>query len=286
MNASHLIKLDFPYEEPDRSRIEVVQTGGVSRMVVNHSLGPLYIHNPRITGPGCHALLANYGGGLVDGDAVSLEILCREGARLSLGSVGSLQVYSSPAHGTVQRIHGIVESKALVLSIADPVVLHCEAVYKQQQEWHLAPDANLVVAELIIGGRLETGERFSFREYAAEISIYVAEELVLYDSFQFLPSSFNYTDPAIFAGRSCLLCAYMIGPRWPRLAERLAELLESSTSPESSSILAAVHPLEENGYILRAVADRPRELTEFLDCICNFVEDPEFLGFNPRKRKY
>ena len=148
------------------------------------------------------------------------------------------------------------------------------------------PDANLLIAELMIGGRLETGERFTFNEYAAEISIYVAEELVVFDSFVFRPSTFNYTDPAFFAGRSCFLCTYMVGPRWAPLAHRLAEVLESSRSSMSASVLAAIHPLERNGYILRAVADRPRDLAEFLDCTCDFVEDTEFLGFNFRKRKY
>ena len=273
-------------EEPGWSRIEALQTGGTSRMVVNESLAPLFIHNPRVPGLGCHALLANYGGGLVDGDTVSLEILCREGARLSVSSVGSLQVYGSPVHGALQRVRGMVESEALAVVIPDPVVLHSEAVYGQKQEWRVAVDADLLIAELMVGGRLETGERFAFEEYAADMSIYVDEELVVYDSFVFRPSTFDYTDPAFFAGRSCLLCAYMVGPRWAPLADRLAELPGPSTSSLKASVLAAIHPLEKSGYILRAIADRPRDLAEFLDCMCDFLEDPEFLGFNPRKRKY
>jgi urease accessory protein len=286
MIASQANKLDIFYEEPAWSRIEVVRTDGASRMVVNESLTPLCVHNPRVPGLGCHALLANYGGGLVDGDTVSLEILCREKARLSVSSVGSLQVYSSPVHGVLQRFRGVVESEALAVVIPDPVVLHSEAVYRQKQEWHLAPDADLLIAELMVGGRLETGERFTFEEYAADMSIYVAEELLLYDSFVFTPSTFSYTDPAFFAGRSCLLCTYMVGSKWAPLADRLAERLEPSTSSLGATVLAAVQPLEGNGYILRALADKPRDLAEFLDCMCDFVEDAAFLGFNPRKRKY
>ena len=286
MIALQLNKPDVSNEEPGWSRIEALRTGGTSRMVVNESLAPLCIHNPRVPGLGCHALLANYGGGLVDGDTVSLEILCREGARLVVSSVGSLQVYSSPVHGALQRVRGIVESEALAVVIPDPVVLHSEAVYGQKQEWRVAPDADALIAELMVGGRLETGERFTFEEYAADMSIYVAEELVVYDSFVFRPSTFNYRDPAFFAGRSCLLCAYMVGPRWAPLADRLAELPGPSTSSLKASVLAAIHPLEKSGYILRAIADRPRDLAEFLDCMCDFLEDPEFLGFNPRKRKY
>jgi urease accessory protein len=286
MIASSLNKQDVSYEESGWSRIEAVRSGGTSRMVVNESLAPLCIHNPRVPGSSCHALLANYGGGLVDGDTVSLEILCREGARLGVSSVGSLQVYSSPVHGALQRVRGTVESQALAVIIPDPVVLHSEAVYGQKQEWRLASDANLLTAELMVGGRLETGERFAFKEYAADMSIYVAGELVLYDSFVFRPSTFDYTDPAFFAGRSCFLCAYMVGPKWAPLADRLAELPEPSTSSLKATVLAAIHPLEKNGYILRAIADKPRDLAEFLDCMCDFLEDPEFLGFNPRKRKY
>jgi len=286
MIASQATEEDISCADPGWSRIEVAQAGGVSRMVVSESLAPLCIHNPKVPGSSCHALLANYGGGLVNGDAVSLGILCRERARLILSSVGSLQVYSSPVQGALQRVRGIVEPNAIAVCIPDPVVLHSGAVYKQEQEWHVAPDADLLIAELMVGGRLETGERFTFNEYAAETSIDVGEELVLYDSFVFRPSTFNYTDPAFFAGRSCFLCTYMIGTRWAPLADRLSQLLESSRSSMSASVLAAIHPLEKNGYIVRAVADRPRDLAEFLDCTCDFVEDPEFLGFNPRKRKY
>jgi urease accessory protein len=286
MMAALPSELDVSEEEPDWSRIEAVRTGGISRIVVNESLAPLRIHNPRVPGLGCHALLANHGGGLVDGDTVSLEILCRKGARLSVSSVGSLQVYHSPEHGARQRVRGIVESEALAVVMPDPVVLHSGAVYGQRQEWRVAPDADLLIAELMVGGRLEAGERFTFTEYAADMSIHVAEELVVYDSFVFQPSTFDYRDPAFFAGRSCFLCAYMIGPRWAPLADRLVELPEPSTSSLKATVLAAIHPLEKNGYILRAIADKPRDFAEFLDCMCDFLEDPEFLGFNPRKRKY
>ncbi len=284
MIAASLNKPEVPYEEPGWSRIEAVRTSGISRMVVNESVAPMCIHNPRVPGSSCHALLANYGGGLVDGDTVSLEIMCRKGTRLSVSSVGSLQVYSSPVHGALQRVRGIVESEALAVVIPDPVVLHAEAVYGQKQEWRVAPDADLLTAELMVGGRLEAGERFTFKEYAADMSIYVDEELVVYDSFVFRPSTFNYTDPGFFAGRSCFLCAYMVGQKWAPLADRLVERLESPKP--SMNVLGAIHPLERNGYVLRTIADRPRDLAEFLDCMCDFLEDPEFLGFNPRKRKY
>jgi urease accessory protein len=286
MKAAQHLEWNLAHEDLDWSRIEAARVRGTSRVVASKSVVPLRIHNPRAFGPGCHVLLANYGGGLVDGDTASLEIICRQGARLSVGSVGSVQVYSSPIQGALQNVRGIVESDALTVFSSDPVVLHTDSVCEQKQEWQVAPDASLLVADLLVSGRLETGERFTFKQYAAEISIHVGEELVIYDRFVFRPSTFNYTDPAVLAGRSCFLSMYMVGARWSSLAERFIDPLQSMTEPVDSSVLASVHPLEEHGYIFRAVANKPRELAEFLDWTYDFLEDREFLGFNPRTRKY
>ncbi len=270
----------------DPSSLEIEQRHGVSSAVICKSVVPLRIHNPIVSGPCCHALLANYGGGMLDGDRICLDIECRQGARLNVGSVGSLQVYKSPQKGTFQHVRGTVGPEALVVFGPDPVVLHSEAVYAQSHEWHVARGGSLLVGEFMLAGRLETGERFAFTEYSTQMAVYADDELLLYDRFAFRSSGHEFRDPATFAGRGCFLCMYMIGERWTALSDRLAGEAQSLMSRSGTRVLASVHPLERNGHVLRALADKPGDLLGFFDCAYDFLEDVEFLGFNPRKRKY
>jgi len=270
----------------DWSSLEVSMFQGVSRVTVNKSVAPLRLINPRVSGPACHVLISNFGGGLVEGDSVLLDLICRQGARLAVTSVGNQHIYRSGQYGATQRVRGVLERESVAVFGPDPVVPHAESRFRQTQEWYVDPEASLLVAELLAGGRLEIGERFAFKEYSSKISVTVADRRILHDSFRFRPSVDAFDDPAVLAGRSYFLSIAMIGPRWSPSAESLLEESDRLRSRPGATLLSSVHPLGNLGYIVRAVADLKSEVTALLDHVYGFLKGKEFLGFNPRDRKY
>ncbi len=278
--------LDTSLVRQNWNHLEVEQCSDASRLTVCKATAPLRIVNPRVPGPGCHVLVSHYGGGLLEGDHVGLELCCCQGTKLNVGSVGNLQVYRSRSEGSSQHVRGVLEKDALAVFSPDTVVLHSDSVYKSFQEWHVHPDACLLVAELMTGGRLEAGEWFAFREYTSAMSVFVAQRLVLHDAFVFRPDATDYGDPAVFAGRAYFLSVYMVGNRWANLADLISEELLHLRAAQEATILASIHPVAHVGYIMRAVSEKKNELDAVLDLVHDILEDGEFLGFNPRRRRY
>ncbi len=278
--------VDILSESLGWSCLEVELCADVSRLTVCKATAPLRIVNPRTHGACCHVLLSHYGGGLCEGDHVGLELSCAQGTKLNIGSIGNLQVYKSRSQGSSQHVRGVVDKDALAVFGPDTVVPHRDSIYRSFQEWHVHPDASLLIAEFMTGGRLDAGERFAFNEYASALSVFTDDQLVLHDAFLLRPAVTDYRDPAVFAGRAYFLSVYMIGHRWGLLADLLSEELLHLTALPAATILGSLHPVEDVGYIIRAVSEKKNELDAILDLVHEILAENEFLGFNPRQRRY
>jgi urease accessory protein len=271
--------------EQDWSYLEVGISQGVSRAIGSRSIAPIRIINPRVKSSSCHVLIANYGGGMVDGDNVCLRVTCRAGARLNVGSVGNLQVYKSLAKGCSQTVKGCLEADALCVFNSDPVVLHSGSRFEQKHEWAVQPESSLLLAEWVIAGRLETGEQFAFDSYVSEFTVVMEGRPLIADRFEFRPDQLDYRDPALFSGLACLLNIYMVGRRWDALKNVLASELDRNRESDSRT-LVAIHPVQQHGYILRSLSKDRSTLAWIAEAISQFLSHDDYLGFNPSQRKY
>ncbi len=222
---------------------------------------------------------------MVDGDRVCLKVVCREGARLNIGSVGNLQVYRSPAKGCSQSVKGHLERDALCLCNPDPIVLHFGSRFAQKQHWEIDEESSLLVTECVIAGRLETGEQFDFTEYVADFTVVMDGRPLIAERFEFQPDQLNFRDPALFSGLACLLNVYMVGHRWAALADLLSAELDRCRESDPRT-LAAIYPVQQNGYILRALSEDRSRLAWIAEAIAEFVSTDDYLGFKPLERKY
>ena len=271
--------------EGNLSYLEVGISQGTTRVFECRSASPIRIINPRVAASSCNVLITNYGGGMVDGDSVCLEIVCREGARLNLGSVGNLQVYKSPTKACLQCVKGFLEKDTLCVINTDPVVLHSGSRFEQKQEWNVHQNSSLLVAEFVIAGRLARGERFDFDKYFSDFTVLIDGRPFMVDRFEFRPDLLDYHDPALFSGLACLLNVYLVGGKWAPLEKGLAQGIEHCRNSDSRT-LAAIHAVRQNGYIFRALSTDRRNLTWVADIIYEFLSGDDYLGFNPTERKY
>jgi urease accessory protein len=279
------MSLDWPCPEGNWSYLEVGISEGTSRVFESRGVAPIRITNPRVAASSCHVLVTNFGGGMVDGDSVCLEVVCREGARLHVGSVGNLQVYKSPIKGCSQAVRGFLENDTLCVINADPVVLHSGSRFRQKQYWNVHQESSLMVAECVVAGRLARGERFDFDEYHSDFTVLIDGHPLVVDRFEFRPDQLDYHDPALFGALACLLNIYIIGRRWAPLEERLAESIDAHRNSDPQT-LASIHIVRQHGYIFRALAADRRSLAWVTDTIHEFMAHKDYLGFNPAERKY
>jgi len=155
-----------------------------SRTVVHtaRAKSPLKLLLPNNHGDASWVFLATLGGGLVDGDAVSLSVDVDGGACALLGTQASTKVYRSPG-GTTQRLHARVASGALLALVPDPVSCFAGARYAQDVEVHLEDErATLVLVDAVTCGRAARGERWAFARYSSRTRVWRAGRLLATDT--------------------------------------------------------------------------------------------------------
>ena len=116
--------------------------------------------SPSANQPSVLVFLLTYGGGLVGGDKVQLNIDILPSAKLSIATQGHTKIFKSPERGVVTRQHVNVSLRpgAAACLLPDPVQPFAESVYDQVQVFTLAPDASLCLLDWVSAGRTARGE--------------------------------------------------------------------------------------------------------------------------------
>lgn len=146
---------------------------------------PLKLLSPRLA----HSDVAivyvmNYGGGLVCGDRIKLQVRAEGGSRLLLLSQGSTKVFKvrspnrastrlgnstddSPLenNATTQLLDVHVAPTSAVFLLPDPVTCFRSASYTQVQRFHLSKGASMVLLDWFTSGRKSLGEEWVFSRY-------------------------------------------------------------------------------------------------------------------------
>ena len=136
----------------------------------SYAKNPLKLLATRGIGPVSWVYAATYGGGIVGGDAIALNVHVEHDARAVLTTQASTKVYRSLRPAS-QHLNAAIEDDALLVVAPDPVVCFEGADFSQVQEFDLAPRASLVLIDWITSGRHATGERWAFRRYSNRIDV-------------------------------------------------------------------------------------------------------------------
>jgi urease accessory protein len=149
-------------------RVQIERSGARSALVALTTRSPLKILAPKSYGGAAWIVVASYGGGLVDGDELDLELSVGVGARAFLTTQASTKVYPGSSGQTVTARVG---DEALLVSLPDPVVGFAGSRYRQRARIELAASASLVWLESLTSGRAARGERWLFDGYRAHTAI-------------------------------------------------------------------------------------------------------------------
>ena len=172
---------------------------------------------------------STYGGGILQGDRTHLKIDCGAHTTTVIRSQSNTQVYKNHIEKpSFQSVAGILQERSLLALVPEPVVLHREALFHQDQQWDLAEDASLVLLDWFQSGRSESGEQFQFREYRSDVTLTRAGETLLQERFLCRPREDSPHNPARFGSLDVIMTIYLIGPQVRELVRRL----EPFTNPQ------------------------------------------------------
>ncbi|MBZ4336161.1 urease accessory protein UreD [Corallococcus sp. AS-1-12] len=250
----------------------------VVRTALAHS--PLRLLTPRNHGHAAWAYTSSFGGGLVDGDHLRLEVDVADGACALLATQGANRVYRSP-QGCRSDLVARVGPDALLAWVPDPTVCFTGARYAQSLDVTLSPGASLVLADVVTAGRSARGERWAFLHYASRLRVaregraLVDERWVLDPAHGALPERLGRFD--------ALASVLLVGPALKDARESLAARVAGlPVQPRAREVVSA-SPLGEDGLLLRVAAVSLETLLATTRDWLSFL--PGLLGDDPWARR-
>jgi urease accessory protein len=266
---------------PGRGALTFSRVG--ERTVVRRafSTSPLKLLNPRNHSPAAWVYLASYGGGLVDGDALEIDIEVECGATAVISTQASTKVYRSP-NGTSQRLRADVADDALLVLAPDPVVCFAHSSYAQDVEIRLGSRGALVLVDWLGAGRVATGERWQHDRFTSVTQIWCGQRRLLYDSLRLAPEDGDVADRM---GRfNTLLTVVAAGPPLAADAARILQEVAAMPLERQADLQISASPLREGALLLRIAAVSTELAAMALRRLLAFL--PPHLGDDPWSRKW
>jgi urease accessory protein len=268
-------------DAPGRGRLGVERRASRSVVTSAFATSPLRLLTPANHGDAAWVYTSNYGGGLVDGDRVVIDVEVGPGAAAFVSTQASTKVYRSP-RGTSAELRARVGPDGLLIVAPDPVACFTGARYRQLQRFQVANTGALVLIDCVLSGRCAAGERWAFSEYRSLIEISVGDRLLVHDGLALRTSD---GDLAKRLGRFDVLAVAVVVGRTLRdeAATLLAGASRSPVARGADQIIMA-SSLGEDGCILRLAGTSGEQAGRTLRELLRFI--PERLGDDPWRRKW
>jgi urease accessory protein len=242
---------------------------------------PLCLLHPKNAGSAAWVYAATFGGGLLGGDEIALDVRVDAGASALISTQASTKVYRSDL-GASQRLDAHVGEDSLLVLLPDPVTPFAGSSYAQVQHIDLAPGANLAAVDWMTAGRVSFGERWRFTSYASRTWIRREGRVVLHEAMSLDEAAGSLADR--LNRFNCLAWAVVIGPALRSAALRLAGALDGAPVVRRADLLLSVAPLDSDGVLLRVAGTSAQQVGAVLKQHLDFV--PSLLGDDPWSAKF
>ena len=119
--------------------------------------------------------LLTYGGGIVAGDSIDLDVKLDSSTRLILLTQGSTKIFKTPSPDLVSRQHmnTYLKQDSALVYLPDPVQPFAHTAFSQSQVYHLEKEqGNLCVCDWVTSGRSARGENWDIYEYKSRNEVW------------------------------------------------------------------------------------------------------------------
>jgi urease accessory protein len=251
-----------------RGHLAFRRAGTATAVERAYAESPLRFLTPRNHGSAAWAYLSTLGGGLVDGDRLSLDISVGPGARAFVSSQGPTRVFRSVQGAASETRAEVAEGGALVL-VPDPTACFAGARYSQETEVRLAPGASLVLWDVLSAGR----EHWGFTRCQSRLRVlpFLDERWLLDPAHGPLKERMGR-----FGAIGTLL---LTGPLFAHLAAGIRERVDAGPALPGAPLVESASPLPGSALVLRAAATTVQMLAQRMRH--HLAALPSLLGDDP-----
>ncbi|MBI1368608.1 MAG: urease accessory protein UreD [Planctomycetes bacterium] len=275
---------DASRSQVSAGEIAIEQVAGRSAIVRLRGTAPLKLLCPRRPGPAAWVYVSSFGGGLVAGDAIELDVTIGEGATGVLMTQASTKVYHRQGErGAKQTMHARIGDDGLLVVMPDPIVCFAQAVYEQRQRFDIEAGGSLVLLDWITSGRAARGERWAFDRYDSRNEVTLGGKRIVFDRLR-LDQSASPIDAMHAAGAShCFATLMLIGEKLRDQAKAMCERNASEPLVRGASA-CAMASLFEWGAVMRIAGRTTEEVGHAIRAEVGFLN--RLLGAGPWDRKW
>ena len=264
-------------------RLRIERVGGASVVTCARSNAPLKLLAPKSHSGSAWVFTSTYGGGLVAGDAITLDVALGESTTCLLGTQASTKIYRSPRNvPSRQTLNVTLGPGATCIAAPHPVTCFRQARFVQRQRFDLDSRSSLVLVDWLTSGRHASGERWAFDQYDSRTDIVSGGRHVFRDALRMNAADGPIAGLYRTGGFDCFAYAVVLGER---LREHSAAILrfvgECPVSPGPAPLLFSASPLHD-GVVIRAAGTNAEVVAAWLRQRLFFVS--ELLGEDPWKR--
>ncbi|KDN36186.1 hypothetical protein RSAG8_11018, partial [Rhizoctonia solani AG-8 WAC10335] len=227
------------------------------------------------------AYILSYGGGLVSGDRIELEVKVEQGVGLVFFTQGSTKVFksrlgadrfrqstSTSSPTTTQHLTATLESSNIFVLLPDPITCFQSASYTQIQTFRLTASSSLVLLDWFTSGRMARGEEWAFERYYSRNEVWidgkrVARDVMLLTQEQDSGVLPKRTLKDRLSPYACYATLFLLGP----LVQPIVQSLQTSYGSisqqrrgEPEDLIWSLSPLVEGDGICVRVAGKETEL--------------------------
>lgn len=273
------------------SQISVKSIQGKSTLTEAKILRPLKIFSLQ-NDTALQVIFSNYGGGFVEGDHIKIDLRCNEETKTAFTSQAHTRVYRSErAMPSRQEIHAKLGKGAFATFLCDPLVLHANSIFEQQQIWLVEDDSVLLFTDWFEAGRLLNGERFAFEAYHSEFKVVYKDIPWVWDKFHIQPSLIDPNSPGIFLHHGCYANVFLVGkdnlPRVQHLETIMRQLGEkyfkttATLVATEAEIIGSFSKINDKVSLIRCSAKNNEILQNLMKDLAQALSHKDLLGFYP-----
>jgi urease accessory protein len=269
---------------PGQAALEIQLVAGRSTVITSYATNPLKLLTPRSRGPSAWVYTSSFGGGLVAGDQTRLELRLGSSARCFFSTQASTKVYRNPAaRPSGHTTRATLEAGSLLVFTPDFVQAFAGSNYTQHQQFHLDPDASLVLLDGLTSGRAARGERWQFRCFQTRNEVFRDGRRLVLDSLRLDPTEGPLDAPHRTGRYHCLASLLLLGPVCRERAREILAEVSQQPIPRRGALVGSASPVDD-GVQLRFAGESSeavgRELHRHLAPLC------ALLGDDPWARKW
>jgi urease accessory protein len=274
-----------PREPPIPSRghasIEVALEAGRSVVRRSRAESPLRILTPTATGgSAAWVVTSSFGGGIVEGDDLRVDLIVREGAKALFTTQATTKVYPGvlPAR---QTITVDVLPGGAAFCLPDPT--SCFAGAKFVQDVHVAladRTSALVWCDVLTAGRVARDERWDASRISSRLTLRRADETILRDAIELDPAHGDLR--ARMTRFDAVGTLVVLGPRLADVASALVKRTRAP-HPDDRAVFAASPLAAGEGVVARFAATDVEAAIALARDATAFVAD--LIGVDPWSRR-